>query len=318
MSRKIFTRSVNISQSSGTEISVNLFLPQKPTREEQKLITLIKYVQQYPSGWKKRLELAELFYGMGKWAEAVEQFYQVIERQPQLIAVRLKLGKILQLMGKEKEAIQVYENCLLLVSHLKFSHPTLAQINSNLATQSHITGLIEVCRHKCLSAVEAFSSSTTLEPDNPSHWLALGQVQKSIGNKMDAIKSFKAILAYNPDDLIALINIYDTLIDLGNSCIRLPSNLHLLNQEDNSQELETNVDKWYEEAKKILDQLITLAANNDQVLKRQIKYRCQMKLISGIEGKKTKKLLNTLLKVAPNSVTTHQLKAYFDSLREKL
>ena len=317
----MFTRSLNISQASGAEVSIDLFLSEKPIREEQKLTTLSKYIQKYPSGWKKRLELANLLYGMGKWSEAVEEFYQVIERQPQLISVRLKLGKILQLMGKEKEAIDIYESTLSLVASLKFSFPSTAQINSNLATQSHITGLIEVCRHNLSLAINAFHSATTLEPDNPSHWLALGQVQQSIGNPLDAIKSFEKILTYHQDDLIALINIYDALIALASKENQLPSTFNYLNQQKHSLESSVNIDLTnnlcYKKAKKILDKLVTLAPNNCQVLERHIIYRCQMKLVSGIEGKKTKKLLTKLLNLTPNSLTTHQLKAYFYDLREK-
>ena len=320
MSRKTFTRLVNLSQPSGIEVNINLVLAEKPVREEQKLKTLTKYVQRYPSGWKKRLQLADLLYGMGKWPEAVEQYRQVIERQSQLISVQLKLGKILQLMGREKEAIEVYETSLSLVSSLKFSSPALSNITqSHMATQSHIIGLIEVCRHNFTKALKAFSSATTFEPDNPSHWLALGQVQRSIGNNIDALKAFEAILSRYPDDIIALINIYDALIALGNANTQLPSNLNFLNQEKRKKEAGKNIDSidnvWYYQAEKILNQAIVLAPDNYQVLKRQIEYRCRIKLVSGTEGKKTKQLLNTLLKLAPNSAAANQLITYYYQVR---
>ena len=167
MSRKTFTRLVTLSQPSGIEVNVNLVLGEKPIREEQKLKTLTKYVQQYPSGWKKRLELADLLYGMGKWQDAVEEYFHVIERQPQLIQVKLKLAKILQLMGRETEAIEVYETALSLVSDRPIA-------------QSHILGLIAVCRHDFQKAVEAFELATSFEPDNASHWLADFKRTKSI------------------------------------------------------------------------------------------------------------------------------------------
>ena len=318
MSRKIFTRLVNLSQPSGIEVTINLVLAEKPVREEQKLKTLTKYVQRYRSGWKKRLELADLLYGMGKWPEAVEEYRQVLERQSQLIPVQLKLGKILQLMGREKEAIELYETSLSLVSSLQFSSPALSNITqSHRATQSHIIGLIEVCRHNFPKAVEAFSSATTFEPDNPSHWLALGQVQRSIGNNIDALKAFEAILSRYPDDIIALINIYDALIALGNA----QSN-HFLNQEKRQKEAGKNIDSidnvWYEQAEKMLNQAMVLAPDNYQVLKRQIEYRCRIKLVSGTEGKKTKQLLNTLLKLAPNSAAANQLITYYYQVRGEI
>ncbi|NER00646.1 MAG: hypothetical protein F6K30_28785, partial [Cyanothece sp. SIO2G6] len=73
----------------------------KPTRQGQKLKTLIQYVQRYPSGWKKRLELAELRYEMGHWEEAILDFRWVLIRQPNLsegLSIRLKLGKMLEIL----------------------------------------------------------------------------------------------------------------------------------------------------------------------------------------------------------------------------
>ena len=98
MSRKTFTRLVQVSQSPETKIDVNLVLSEKPRRQEQKLATLKKYVEQYPSGWKKRLQLADLLYEMGDWIEAIEAYRQVVERKPELLPVQLKLAKLLQLI----------------------------------------------------------------------------------------------------------------------------------------------------------------------------------------------------------------------------
>ena len=306
MSRKTFTRLVTLSQPSGIEVNVNLVLGEKPIREEQKLKTLTKYVQQYPSGWKKRLELADLLYGMGKWQDAVEEYFHVIERQPQLIQVKLKLGKILQLMGRETEAIEVYERALSLVS-------------DNLTTQSHILGLIEVCRHDFQKAVEAFELATTFEPDNPSHWLALGQVQMEIGNTVKALAALEAILSRYPDDIIALINSYDALIGLGKKTNQSASMLNFLDRKKRTKPEKKDIDfrenNWYDEAEKRLSKAIALAPDNYQVLKRWIEYRYRMKCFSGKEGKQTKQLLNTLLKLAPNSADAHQLTAYYYLMR---
>ncbi|MDJ0714623.1 MAG: tetratricopeptide repeat protein [Prochloraceae cyanobacterium] len=323
MSRKIFTRLINLSQASGIEVNINLVLAEKPVREEQKLKTLTKYVQRYPSGWKKRLELADLLFGMGKLYEALEEYRRVIERQPQLISIQLKVGKILQLIAREKEAIEVYKIAFSLVSSLKFSSSALSNLTqSYMATQSHIIGLIEVCRHNFPKAVEAFESATTFEPDNPSHWLALGQLQRSIGNKIDALRAFEAILSRYPDDIIALINIYDVLIALGDAQSQLASNLEVFNQEKSQKEakkrrnLLDNI--WYNQTEKILNQAIALAPDNYQVLKRQIEYRCRIKLVSGTEGKQTKQLLNTLLKLASNSADVYQLTTYYYQVRGEI
>jgi len=184
------------------ELNCYLVLDQKPTRQEQKLKTLNQYVQQYPSGWKKRLELANLLYAIGHWERAVDEYRQVIKRQPLLIEVRLKLGKILQLIGQDSEAIAVYESAL-----------PLAQ---NEPTRQHIRGAIAVCIGDSQGAIAAFESAATLEPDNVAHWLALGQVHMGREDAIAALRAFDAVLSLDSGDIIALINSYDALMAVGN------------------------------------------------------------------------------------------------------
>lgn len=202
MSKNTVPCVVSLTQSFGVELNVYLVLDQKPTRQEQKLKTLNQYVQQYPSGWKKRLELANLLYAIGHWEQAVEEYRQVIERQPLLIEVWLKLGKILQLIGQESEAVAAYESALL--------------ITRNEPTRQHIRGAIAVCIGDSQGAIAAFEFAATLEPDNVAHWLALGQVHMAKEDAIAALRAFDAVLSLHSDDIIALINSYDALMAVGN------------------------------------------------------------------------------------------------------
>ncbi|MCT7956721.1 tetratricopeptide repeat protein [Laspinema palackyanum] len=202
MSRNTTLRVVSLTQSSGVELNAYLVLDEKPARIDQKLKTLSEYVQQYPSGWKKRLELANLLYALGRIDQAVEEYRQVIDRQQPLIGVRLQLGKLLQLMGQEAEAVAVYESAL---AHAR-----------NEATRQHICGSIALCRGDTPAAILAFESAASLEPDNAAHWLALGQVQMGRGDAVAALRAFDTVLSLNPDDVVALIDSYDASQAVGN------------------------------------------------------------------------------------------------------
>ncbi|WP_318729542.1 tetratricopeptide repeat protein [Roseofilum sp. Guam] len=191
-----------ISQPSGMETPVYLVLEKKPIRINQKLKTLSQYIEKYPSGWKKRLKLANLLYETGSWQQAIEQYRRVIERQPQVVEVYLRLGKILQLMAQPVEAARVYEQGL---SHVR-----------DKPTQGHIRGLIAVCNQDLEGAVRFLESAAALEPENPSHWLALGRVQMERNLAEMALQAYDRILARYPDDIVAAIERYDTLIALGN------------------------------------------------------------------------------------------------------
>jgi tetratricopeptide (TPR) repeat protein len=183
------------------ELNVHIVLKEKPKRLEQKFITLSKYVQTYPEGWKKRLELANLLYEMGNWQQAVAEYRQVIERQPQLMGVRLQLGKLLQIMGREEEAQEVYEKALV--------------CSNNEGTQHHIKGLIAVCRGEREKAIIAFNLAARLEPDKVVHWLALAQVHQQIENHLGVLSALEQVWAINPTDVVALIYSYDASQAVG-------------------------------------------------------------------------------------------------------
>ncbi|MBW4506274.1 MAG: tetratricopeptide repeat protein [Scytonematopsis contorta HA4267-MV1] len=253
-------------------MNAHLVVEEKPARKEQKLITLSNYVQKYPQGWKKRLELADLLYKMGNWQQAVAEYLKVIERQPQL-DVHLQLGKILQIMGLKKEVLEIYEKALLL--------------SENAGTQNHINGLIAVCRGESQKAIIAFNLAAALEPDKVVHWLALAQVHQGRENPLGTLSALKQVLSINPDDVLALIYSYDALMVVG--------------------DIQT--------AREQLNRLIALASNDFRVLQRQIDRRCQMRLVSGKEGKQTKNMITSLLRQVPHGAEVHNSLAYYHILR---
>jgi len=273
MPGKLTTSLVQFCQSSGIQMNFHLVLEKKLARQEQKIITLNKYVQKYPQGWKKRLELANLLYEMGKLPEAVIEYQQVIERQPQLVNVHLQLGKILQLMGLEKEAIQIYQKAL--------------SWSENEVTQHHIKGLIAVCQGDSNQAIVAFNLAATLEPDKVVHWLALAQVHQQTENPLGVLTSLEQVLSINPDDVVALIYSYDALMAVGDVSA----------------------------ARGQLKRAIALAGDDFRILQRQIDQRCQMRLVSGEEGKQTKKMITSLLLQAPHGAEAHKSLAYYHILR---
>ncbi len=273
MSGKLATYLVQFPQSSGVEMNVHLVLDKKPTRQDQKLKTYRQYVQKYPQGWKKRLELADLLYGMGNWQQAIAEYRQVIERSPQLINVRLHLGKILQMMKREAEAIELYNSAL--------------ELSCNQGTQHHISGLIAVCKGDSQKAIAAFDAAANLQPDKTVHWLALAQVEMDRENPIGALAAFERVLSINSDDIVALIHSYDALISVGD----------------------------FQEARQRLDRAIALTPDDFRVLQRQLDQRCGMRLVSGEEGKQTKKLIGSVLRQAPHGAEAYRSLAYYHIYR---
>ncbi|MEZ4868224.1 MAG: sigma-70 family RNA polymerase sigma factor [Caldilineaceae bacterium] len=75
-------------------------LPHVSKREEQKLQTLRAYVARHPTGWKKRLELADQLCKMNELAEALAMYEQVLAKQPQLMNARLQMTYIYEALGQ--------------------------------------------------------------------------------------------------------------------------------------------------------------------------------------------------------------------------
>ena len=202
MSRNFTSCMVKLSPSSGLNLNAYIALKQKPQRQEQRLQTLNKYVQKHSSGWKKRLELADLLYETGQWLKAVSEYYRVIKGQANLINPRLKLGKILNLMNRKEEAALVYTEAL--------------ELAKKEASKQHLIGLIESCKSNFQEAISAFKSATVLEPKKIVHWMALGQMQMREEHLIDALASFETILSLDPENFMGLIYSYDLLLALGN------------------------------------------------------------------------------------------------------
>lgn len=202
MSRNFTSCFVQLSTYPGLDLNAYLSLNKLPTRQNQKLKTLNKYIKKYNDGWKKRLELADLLYEMGSWSEAIQEYYQVLKIKSQLIKTQIKLGKMLHLMNRKQEAIAIYKHAL--------------RLSKNKATKQHLIGSIASCEGNIQAGVVAFKSATVLEPNNLAHWIALGEIQMEAEDFSAALSSFKRILSLEPNHLMGLNYCHDLSLSLGN------------------------------------------------------------------------------------------------------
>lgn len=276
MSGRITASLVQLNQSSGLELNFYIDLKEKITRKDQKFISLQKYVQKHPQGWKKRLEFADLLFQMGNWQQAIAEYQQVIAVQPQLLNVWLQLGRILRLMRLKADAVEIYQKALLR--------------SEKQGTQEHIHGLIAVCRDQSHRAIESFTLAAVIEPDNIAHWMALAEVYWQRENPLGVLNALEKVDAIAPNDflaLLALIYIYDALIALGDFSV----------------------------ARDKLSRAIAIAPDDIRTIQRQLDRRCQMRLVSGQEGKLTKRMLTSLLKRSSHSADAQKSLAYYHILR---
>lgn len=175
--------------------------PHHNGRQLQKKATLIRYIQKYPNGWKKRLELADLFCQMGDWLSAISEYRQIVNKQPHLLIVWLKLAKLLVKLDQRNEAITTYEQALSLTEHL--------------ATIYHIQGEICSCQGNYQQAIDLFQKASDLEPQEVIHWLVLAKLQTDVDNHEEAISAYRQILSAYPQHPVYLSLVYDQLMLSG-------------------------------------------------------------------------------------------------------
>ncbi len=195
------TRIVKVSHPSGTRQVIPVFLKSKPIRSEVKIKTLQEYINRYPGGWKKRMELAEILYAMGEWNRAVTELRRVVDKHPQNLDASLLLGRMLMNTGEEEKAVEVYEKALSFVR--------------KESSGCFLSGMIALCRNRVDEAAEAFQKAAAIGPKNEMFFQALGLSLLQANRPGEALRAFETALAMNPRDLVSLTYGYEPLMALG-------------------------------------------------------------------------------------------------------
>lgn len=196
-SRAVALRLVHITLPNGAERHVPIALDHKPQRQQQKIVTLRRYVQRHPRGWYKRIELGHLLYATGHWEEAISEYQHVLWRQPGLLPVSVRLGEMLHLLRREAEAITVYKTALDGVQ--------------GEAVRHYIQGRMALCHQLVDDAVQDFATAVALESSNAAYQQALGLAYLNVDHPEASSQAFDQALAIDPDDLVALTHGYDAL-----------------------------------------------------------------------------------------------------------
>jgi tetratricopeptide (TPR) repeat protein len=257
--RVVETRDVQVALPSGTAIGYHLLLDHKTPRRVVRLETLRLHVTKYPRGWRKRLELADLLYAMGRWTEAVQEYRDVLARNPRQLDIWLRVGQILRLLEQTEEAVAVYRSA--------------RDVVSRESTRAYIDGLCAQCEERWLDAMAAFEKAISQEPDNPAHRHALASLYLQVHRVADALAIYDALLAQNPDDMVALVNSWGPLHDLG---------------------------RW-EDMERRLRRALELNPDDILALGALGSLRVEQGLLTGSEGKETEKLLQRAVRIAPEA-----------------
>ncbi len=195
------TRVVRIPLPSGGVFEYHAVFGDSLRRRGQRILTLKSYVDRHPSGWRKRLELANLLFADGQVAEAEVQFRAVLERKPGCLQAAIALGQILCLGQRAAEAAVVYEAVLPYVQ--------------TAAKRHHVVGLLHRARRDFSAAANEFRKAIELEPQSLEHYHELAATYDTEGRPYEAAEAYDMALAVDPDDVYALARSHNALTALG-------------------------------------------------------------------------------------------------------
>jgi len=199
--RQTAMRLVNVFVKPGVERSFCLHLNHRPSKLYPKIERVTRYTLNHPGGWKKRLELAQLLFEAGEWQSAIQQYQQVLERQPRLLEAYFDLGKVHDLMDNKLDSIATYERAL--------------QIAGEPATRHQLKGLIELRQGNYSTAVTEFEEAIQIQPNQVSHWHNLAMTHVLRDSPLVALGSFKESLKIDPGDEKALTYLPELLRKLA-------------------------------------------------------------------------------------------------------
>ena len=113
----------------------------------------------------------------GRIEEAVQQYQQAIEWEPDLVRPRYNLGCILASQGKFAEAIEQYQDALRL-------EPYASEVRNNLGIALASSGNLD-------EAIAQFHKAIELRPDFAEAHVNLGHGLATQGNFVEAIEHYK-------------------------------------------------------------------------------------------------------------------------------
>jgi len=200
-SRVVAIRTVRVSYPDGPERHLPLALDVKPMRQQQKVKGLRAYVQRHPTGWRKRLQLADLLYTMGEWEDAIFEYRQVLNRQPNHLLAKIRLGQMLHALDRAEEAVPVYQSAL---------REPVAD-----GAKHYVKGSIELLNRSFDRAAQSFAAATRVMPQNPEYGNALGLTHLQANQPIEAMQAFENVLKHHPNDLVALTHSYGPLMTVG-------------------------------------------------------------------------------------------------------
>jgi RNA polymerase sigma factor (sigma-70 family) len=175
---------------TGREKDVLFFLPLRGGPLENRLASLMQYVAKHPGGWKKKLELAQIFLAAGLWDRAEGALRCVLEKHPRSFAGWVILGVMLAESGRGEEAADLFLEARSLANRA--------------SSKEFFSGMAALSRCSGGEALSFFEKAGSLEPANIIFRQVRGICLFKSKRYSEALGCFTKILEEKPEDVVSL------------------------------------------------------------------------------------------------------------------
>lgn len=216
---------VGIQNKKGEHIEKVVYSHHSTRRLDQKIRAAEKYVLKYPSGWKKRQDLAELYFLSGQWDACLAQTAVVLDKNARMLEPRLQRSRIFLYQGDRRKAIEELRKGI--------------SRNPKPGVRYFLEGLIALLNKQYAMAARAFRKAVNLAPEQVAFKTYLGLVQIKMGDPAKALHTLNSIPPQDQGAIAELLR-YQACKDLGaeTQAQRIlhqllesfPNNLHALEQ----------------------------------------------------------------------------------------
>jgi RNA polymerase sigma factor (sigma-70 family) len=172
---------VTYLQAPNGEIAEALVYAKPSTKRlTQKITAAEKYVKKYPSGWKKRLDLAELYFLSGQWSACLDQIERVLNKNPRLVEARIVKSRVFLLHGDRRKALETLKQ-----GRVRKPKPGVIYL---------LEGMMALVNRQFSLAARAFRKAVDAGPQQPAFKAFLAQARLGLGDPVMALRTLAKIL----------------------------------------------------------------------------------------------------------------------------
>lgn len=163
-------------------------------RYDEAIAMYTRLAQQDPTAAAPLVNLSLSAMALGRWNDAEMHLRNAIQRKPDHLQAHVHLGRVLIELDSADGAFKEFSTAIALYDS------TSGKNRDDVAEAHALSGWLSMQSKKSTAALSAFDQSLRLRPNHITTLLWKGQTLATAGKKSEAVATFKAVLALDPEN----------------------------------------------------------------------------------------------------------------------